>query len=204
MLSCFCLLLACRICRELMLNSVNVGVLAALFTWGAVPRPNTLGIQDYGGGVKTLGLCPPSPNCISTAEEANDPDHYVPAWSYNPEDGRGRKNPASKEQVGETGLQHYPPLALCHTTWRILAPWRKLFGGEGWEKGPSAQSAMHCVQSVGLVSEFRHHLLCLQWSSYLAVCSLQGCDILAVTFICVKMFVVTPSCCPCCCGSCCR
>jgi hypothetical protein len=36
--------------------------------------------QDYGGGLKTLALCPPSPNCISTAEEANDPQHYVPQW----------------------------------------------------------------------------------------------------------------------------
>jgi uncharacterized protein (DUF1499 family) len=51
-----------------------------------------LGVLDYGAGVKTLGLCPPSPNCISTSEEANDPEHYVPGWTYNPEDGRGRAN----------------------------------------------------------------------------------------------------------------
>lgn len=43
---------------------------------GLVPA----GLQDYGGGLRTLGLCPPSPNCISTAEEANDPQHYVPQW----------------------------------------------------------------------------------------------------------------------------
>ncbi len=36
--------------------------------------------QDYGGGVKTLALCPSTPNCIATSEEANDPTHYVPAW----------------------------------------------------------------------------------------------------------------------------
>ena len=63
-----------------MLNSFNVAVLGSLFTWGATERPGSLGVQDYGGGLKTLSLCPPSPNCISTAEEANDPTHYVPAW----------------------------------------------------------------------------------------------------------------------------
>lgn len=71
-----------------MLNSVNVTVLASLFSWGAVERPKTLGIQKYGRDVKTLGLCPPTPNCISTAEEINDEKHYVPAWTFNPEDGR--------------------------------------------------------------------------------------------------------------------
>jgi hypothetical protein len=50
-----------------MLNSVNVTVLASLFNWGAVARPNTLGVQSYGANIKTLGLCPPTPNCISTA-----------------------------------------------------------------------------------------------------------------------------------------
>lgn len=43
-------------------------------------RPAPAGLQDYGGGLRTLGLCPPTPNCISTAEEANDPQHYVPQW----------------------------------------------------------------------------------------------------------------------------
>ena len=67
-------------------------MLASLLNIGAAPRPSGLGVLDYGGGVQTLGLCPPSPNCISTAEEANDPEHYVPGWTYNPEDGRGRAN----------------------------------------------------------------------------------------------------------------
>ena len=124
---------------ELVLHSVNVAVLGALFTFGAAPRPGNLGVQvgaaegwlrvwgtevaalplalpgrqwqtphahcaavlppaaacacaqihtypctcrpqDYGGGLRTLALCPPTPNCISTAEEANDPAHYVPQW----------------------------------------------------------------------------------------------------------------------------
>jgi uncharacterized protein (DUF1499 family) len=82
-----------------MFNSVNIAVVAALFNIGAAPRPSTIGVQDYGGGIKTLGLCPPSPNCISTAEELNDEGHYVPAWTYNPEEGRGKKKPATQAQA---------------------------------------------------------------------------------------------------------
>ena len=40
---------------------------------------SNIGVQDY-GNVKTLSLCPPTPNCIATSEEANDADHFVPAW----------------------------------------------------------------------------------------------------------------------------
>lgn len=85
--------------REVMLYSVNAAVLGALVNWGAAPRPKGIGIQDYGGGVKTLALCPPSPNCVSTAEEVNDPAHFVPGWTYNPEDGRGKNKPATKEKA---------------------------------------------------------------------------------------------------------
>ncbi|KAL4524396.1 hypothetical protein Ndes2526B_g00406 [Nannochloris sp. 'desiccata'] len=85
--------------REIMFNSFNIAVFGAVFTWGASPRPSTIGVQDYGGGIKTLGLCPPSPNCISTAEELNDEGHYVPAWTYNPEEGRGKKKPATQAQA---------------------------------------------------------------------------------------------------------
>jgi uncharacterized protein (DUF1499 family) len=58
-----------------------------------------LGIQDYGGGAKTLSLCPPTPNCVATSEEANAVDHYAPPLTYNPEDGRGQKKPASQAQA---------------------------------------------------------------------------------------------------------
>ena len=34
-----------RVCREVLLSSVNVGVLASLFTFGAAPRPSNLGVQ---------------------------------------------------------------------------------------------------------------------------------------------------------------
>ncbi|CAG9464499.1 unnamed protein product [Pedinophyceae sp. YPF-701] len=85
--------------RDFILRSINVGVLAALFTWGAVDRPGNLGIQDYGGGLRQLSLCPRTPNCISTSEEANDPEHYVAPLTYNPPDGRGKKNPATQAQA---------------------------------------------------------------------------------------------------------
>lgn len=117
----------------MLLKSVNVAVVAALFNIGAAERPKNLGVIDYvrrpkeglgghsmlglvgrhallltcegshtryrrerfaspstthtraralsdkqGGGVRTLGLCPPSPNCISTAEELNDIGHFAP------------------------------------------------------------------------------------------------------------------------------
>lgn len=73
--------------RELLLNGLNVGVLAlgSLFTFGAAPRPDGLGVKDY-GNFKTLGLCPATQNCISTAEVVSDESHYVPPceppWSF--------------------------------------------------------------------------------------------------------------------------
>lgn len=96
-----------------MLQGVNVGFIAALFTFGAVERPKGLGIKDYGNGVKSLNLCPATPNCIATSEEGNDVTHYTPplysifltllldlgSRLYNPEDGRGRSNPATQKQA---------------------------------------------------------------------------------------------------------
>ena len=56
---------------------------AVLIPIGGAPKPTrTLGVVDYGGGLRSLHLCPSTPNCISTAEEANDPTHYVPPWRY--------------------------------------------------------------------------------------------------------------------------
>ena len=45
----------------------------------ASSKCRNIGVQDY-GVVKTLSLCPSTPNCIATSEEANDRDHFVPAW----------------------------------------------------------------------------------------------------------------------------
>ena len=68
--------------REFVLKSANVAVLGSIFSWGASSRPSNLGVQDYGGGIRQLSLCPPSPNCVSTSEELNDPDHFIPGWTY--------------------------------------------------------------------------------------------------------------------------
>ena len=125
------------VCRELVLNSVNVAVLGALFTWGAAPRPSNLGVQDYGGGLRTLSLCPPSPNCISTAEEANDPQHYVPQWWV----------------LGAAGLN------LACTT--AAAPWVCARVDEGWGVtcAPPEQAAppawphlQNCIMHEGNIS----------------------------------------------------
>ncbi|XP_057858375.2 uncharacterized protein LOC131067406 isoform X4 [Cryptomeria japonica] len=59
-------------------------------------KPNYICVQK---NPPSLALCPATQNCISTAEELNDLSHYVPPWNYNPEDGRGRKKPASKQQA---------------------------------------------------------------------------------------------------------
>ena len=36
------------LCREFVLNGVNVAVLASLFSFGTTARPSTLGVKDYG------------------------------------------------------------------------------------------------------------------------------------------------------------
>jgi uncharacterized protein (DUF1499 family) len=56
-------------------------ILGSLLSIGATPRPSGLGVRDF-NGTKSLSLCPSKPNCVSTAEEANDIKHYIPQWSY--------------------------------------------------------------------------------------------------------------------------
>ncbi|KAG0598322.1 hypothetical protein M758_12G063300 [Ceratodon purpureus] len=81
--------------RETILRSSGSALLLAFLNF-AGERPDYLGVQST---PPSLALCPPTPSCISTSEEMNDPTHYVPPWTYNPKDGRGRKNPASKEKA---------------------------------------------------------------------------------------------------------
>eukprot|EP00243_Klebsormidium_subtile_P004410 TRINITY_DN18392_c0_g1_i1.p1 TRINITY_DN18392_c0_g1~~TRINITY_DN18392_c0_g1_i1.p1 ORF type:complete len:242 (+),score=29.28 TRINITY_DN18392_c0_g1_i1:41-727(+) len=81
--------------RDFILQSSSAAFLASVFHFGG-DVPSNLGFQRDPPGLK---LCPPSPNCISTSEEANDPSHFVPAWTYNPQDGRGRTKPASQGQA---------------------------------------------------------------------------------------------------------
>jgi uncharacterized protein (DUF1499 family) len=77
------------------LQSSSAAFLASIFHFSGDP-PSNLGFERDPPGLK---LCPPTPNCISTSEEANDPAHFVPAWNYNPQDGRGRTKPATKQQA---------------------------------------------------------------------------------------------------------
>jgi len=64
-----------------------------------------LGVSKQFGDIVTLGLCPSkSTNCVSTAEDLNDDSHFVPPWTYNPQEGkgdRGIKNPVSQSQAME-------------------------------------------------------------------------------------------------------
>ncbi|KAK9808585.1 hypothetical protein WJX72_000105 [[Myrmecia] bisecta] len=84
--------------REFVLKSVNFGFFASIFTWGAAPRPEKLGVQTYGStGIRTLGICPPTPNCVSTADET-DISHYIPSWNYNP---TGRRNVTQADAMQE-------------------------------------------------------------------------------------------------------
>ena len=64
--------------RELLFLAANVGALGSIFTFGAVKRTSPVGVQDYGGGVKSLNICPPTPNCIATSELPSDSTHYAP------------------------------------------------------------------------------------------------------------------------------
>lgn len=98
--------------REMLLQSFNIGVLGSLFTFGAAPRPSGLGVQTY-GSLRTLGLCPATPNCVSTAEEANNVDHYIPPWTYNPPDKRGARNMTQAEAMEE----------LVDVVWSQLGKW---------------------------------------------------------------------------------
>ncbi|CAM6014772.1 unnamed protein product [Sphagnum balticum] len=81
--------------ETLLLSTSGTSLLLAFLNFSGT-RPDYLGVQT---NPPSLALCPLSPPCISTSEEANDPAHYIPPWTYNPEDGRGRKNPASKEKA---------------------------------------------------------------------------------------------------------
>ncbi|KAF3790245.1 hypothetical protein EJ110_NYTH16813 [Nymphaea thermarum] len=79
--------------REVILRSSEMAVLAAIFHFSGT-RPNYLGVQK---NPPSLALCPATKNCITTTEELNDPAHFAPPWNYNPENGRGRKNPVTRE-----------------------------------------------------------------------------------------------------------
>ena len=89
--------------RELMLNSSSLLVLGGLLdnALGGVvdnSRPSGLGLAKYSDEI-TLTLCPNKPNCVSTTDDLNDDSHYIPPWTYNPDEGRGIRNPATQAQA---------------------------------------------------------------------------------------------------------
>ncbi|XP_057523448.1 uncharacterized protein LOC130803264 isoform X1 [Amaranthus tricolor] len=79
--------------RELILRSSELATLGAIFHFSGT-KPSYLGVQK---SPPSLALCPATNNCISTSESTSDLNHYAPPWNYNPEGGRGSKNPVSKE-----------------------------------------------------------------------------------------------------------
>ncbi|KAH7519575.1 hypothetical protein FEM48_Zijuj08G0051500 [Ziziphus jujuba var. spinosa] len=70
--------------------------------WRSGKKPDYLGVQK---SQQSLALCPATKNCISTSESITDLTHYAPPWNYNPEEGRGRKKPVSREVAMEELLQ---------------------------------------------------------------------------------------------------
>ena len=60
-------------------------------------RPTTLGVQTFNGETIGLALCPPSPNCVGTADEFSDVQHYVPAWTYADEEKAARGGPRTSK-----------------------------------------------------------------------------------------------------------
>lgn len=87
--------------REIILRSNALSVIAAIFHFSGM-KPNYLGVQK---NPPSLALCPATNNCISTSEEISDLTHYTPPWNYNPEDGRGKRNPVSREEAMAELLQ---------------------------------------------------------------------------------------------------
>ncbi|KAI3940864.1 hypothetical protein MKW92_030397 [Papaver armeniacum] len=81
--------------REIILRTSEIAVLGAIFHFGG-KKPNYLGVQK---NPHALALCPATNNCISTSEDVTDLTHYAPPWSYNPENGRGKKKPVSTEML---------------------------------------------------------------------------------------------------------
>ncbi|KAL6004808.1 hypothetical protein ACLOJK_005364 [Asimina triloba] len=81
--------------REIILRSSEMAMVAAIFNFSGI-KPNYLGVQK---NPQSLALCPATNNCISTSEDVTDLTHYAPPWNYNPEDGRGRRKPVSREEA---------------------------------------------------------------------------------------------------------
>lgn len=102
--------------REIILRSSELAVVGAIFQLGG-KKPEYLGVQK---STPALALCPATKNCVSTSENIADPNHYAPPWSYNPEGGRGRKNPVSREVAKEELIEVIKSLKPDKFTPRIV------------------------------------------------------------------------------------
>uniref|UniRef100_A0A7N0SZ16 Uncharacterized protein n=1 Tax=Kalanchoe fedtschenkoi TaxID=63787 RepID=A0A7N0SZ16_KALFE len=87
--------------RELVLKSSEIAVIGAILNLSG-KKPDYLGVQK---NYPALALCPATKNCISTSEDVSDLTHYLPPWTYNPEEGRGSKKPVTREEAMEELLQ---------------------------------------------------------------------------------------------------
>ncbi|KAL9258705.1 hypothetical protein AKJ16_DCAP24130 [Drosera capensis] len=87
--------------RDVILRSSEIATIGAILNLGG-KKPEYLGVQNATG---SLALCPATSNCISTSENASDRLHYAPPWNYNPDEGRGRKNPVTREQAMQELLE---------------------------------------------------------------------------------------------------
>jgi hypothetical protein len=86
----------------------------------ARPPPGLgLGVQRF-GTVTTLALCPRSPECISTAEEANDAGRYVPPWTY------ARSEESVKRGLDKPTISRSDAMAQLVAVVRATSP-------DGWE-----------------------------------------------------------------------
>ncbi|KAF8028349.1 hypothetical protein BT93_E1076 [Corymbia citriodora subsp. variegata] len=102
--------------REIILRSSELAVVGAIFQFSG-KKPEYLGVQKSTPG---LALCPATKNCVSTSENIADLNHYAPPWNYNPEGGRGRKNPVSREVAKEELIEVIKSLKPDKFTPRIL------------------------------------------------------------------------------------
>ncbi|KAF6138251.1 hypothetical protein GIB67_019421 [Kingdonia uniflora] len=87
--------------REIILKSSELALIGAIFHFSGT-KPSYLGVQK---SPPALALCPATKNCISTSEEITDFAHYAPPWNYNPENGRGKQKPVSREEAMAELLQ---------------------------------------------------------------------------------------------------
>jgi len=68
--------------RALVLRTVAAPfALASVLNVGAADAPR-LGVSSFNGVITGLTLCPSTPNCVGSADELNDQEHYIPAWTY--------------------------------------------------------------------------------------------------------------------------